>query len=327
MDLQTEHYKAGDVVQKTAGSAITAGAPQQVAGLTAIPGADIAASAEDGCQIGGVVKGWKITGAIAVGTDVGWDADADPLNGTAGSGAWTSVKANMDYIGGVCVEAAGASDEGVAFLLNRPLTVQFPAAGGAPAQGLIGGQGTAADPSTSATAGNFLEFRMSNSAATGTVRGLYHRLYLTGGAGGEAVRAFTTVSDDTPADTVNGAHLSLNFGASDGNVTGLGTAARCTLHVPNRSLGGTVAAVQAEAWADGASSAATNWSLIRAVLGGNATGAATLQTGGKLFDLEGLGSAGTGKIFHENTAADATHGLRIDIDGTAYSILLTAAPT
>jgi hypothetical protein len=106
---------------------------------------------------------------------------------------------------------------------------------------------------------------------------MYLRLYLTGGAGGEALRAFCTVSSNTPADTVNGAHISLSFGATIGNVTGLGTAVRATLHVPNRALTGNCAAIQAELYADGASSANGGvLSFVRFSLGGNATGITAL---------------------------------------------------
>jgi hypothetical protein len=145
--------------------------------------------------------------------------------------------------------------------------------------GLILGSGKSTSyKSTSLADKNFLSFYLGSAAVSGTSRGMYLRLYLTGGAGGEAARIFTTVSNDAPADTVNGAHISLNFGASAGNVTGLGTAVRATVHVPNRSLGGTGAALLAELYSDGASSTiGGKWACVRLVNGGNATGIAAID--------------------------------------------------
>lgn len=192
---------------------------------------------------------------------------------------------------------------------------------------LLLGSGTSSNPETSSAADkNFLGFWVSNSAASGTTRGMYLRLYLTGGAGGEALRAFNTVSNNAPVDTVNGAHISLNFGASAGNVTGLGTALRATLHVPDRSLGGTTAAVQAELYTDGASAALGGvTSFLRAVADG--AGKAAIDTSGYLFEIAGLTPA-TGKLcyIHTGTAPANTNGsLRIRIGSTSYYIMLYAA--
>ena len=45
---------------------------------------------------------------------------------------------------------------------------------------------------------------------------------------------------------------------------------------------------------------------------------------GVLFKLDGLTMA-SGKLFQENTAAAATHALKIDIGGTLYYVMLTSA--
>lgn len=195
--------------------------------------------------------------------------------------------------------------------------------------GLLAGAGTSSATHSSATAGNFLSFYTTCSAASGTARGLYQRLYLSSGAGGEAVRAFTTVSSNTPADTVNGAHISLNFGSSAGNVTGLGTAARCTLHIPNRSLTGTTAAVQAELYADGASSSiGGNTAFLRCVIDGNATGVASVNGSAAVITLEGvtIGSAGDGKIVDAISGDKAvTHLAKMRINGSNFYIMLRNA--
>jgi hypothetical protein len=179
--------------------------------------------------------------------------------------------------------------------------------------------GTAAVPVAKTVAGNFEQGYYTGSAATGTYRGLYKRLYLTGGAGGEAGRFFTTVSSNAPTDTVNGVHCTLNFGASAGNITGLGTAGRFTLTVPNRSLGGTSAALNAEIWADGTSSAVGQIaSCLRMDIGGNVTGIGTLQAAATVCAFHfasGLVNATNGVVDTDRTANTAGGAIRIYIDG------------
>ena len=198
---------------------------------------------------------------------------------------------------------------------------------------LMFGSGTAASPLERTTADkSFLGFWLKNTAATGTTRGLYLRTYLTGGAGGEAARIFNTVSSDTPADTVNGAHVSLSFGATAGNVTGEAQASRNTFHIPDRSLGGTCAAVKAELWADGSSSAVGGvLSFLRCTAGGDATGVGKIDDSGYLMHIDGL-TAGAAHLFRTGlTAATVnaatTAALRVRIGGTEYFIPLATATT
>ncbi len=173
-----------------------------------------------------------------------------------------------------------------------------------------------------------VRFNFSTAATSGTARGLDTRLTVSAGAGGEALRSYLTCSSNTPADTVNGAHISLDFGASAGNVTGLGTAARCTLMVPSRSLGGTVAAVQAELWADGTASTTANGSCIRAVIDGNATGKAALEDAAYLINID-TGTNATGNVVNgagnEPTWTSATHKIRIIANGTVMYLVAVLA--
>lgn len=196
---------------------------------------------------------------------------------------------------------------------------------------LMFGTGTSASPLTKATADkNFMGYWLKNTAATGTTRGLYLRTYLTGGAGGEAARIFNTVESNAPVDTVNGAHVSLSFGATAGNVTGEGQALRGTLHLPNRSLTGTCAALKAELWADGASSAVGGTlSFLRFVAGGNQTGIDKIDDSGNLFGIDGL-TAGADHLFRTGLTAGTvnaacTAALRIRVGATAYYIPLATA--
>lgn len=199
-----------------------------------------------------------------------------------------------------------------------------------PSNAILMGIGTStAQPASSAVDRNWLSFYLKSNAASGTSRGMYLRLYIPDGAGGEAARIFTTVSSNTPADTVNGAHISLSFGSSAGNVTGLGTASRNTLHVPNRSLGGTTTAIQAELYADGASSAnGGTISFLRAVLDGNATGLAAVEDTAHLIHVAG-GTNASGNVVgalngNEPTWTGKTGLIRVNLNGTtAYLVAIT----
>jgi len=189
---------------------------------------------------------------------------------------------------------------------------------------VLEGSGTSASPTTDATASpKFQSFYVKSSAASGTARGNYTRLYLTAGAGGEAGRFYTTVSSDTPADTVNGVHCSLSFGASAGNVTGLGTAGRFTLEVPGRSLGGTTAAIQAELWLETSAALGGTCSFIRCVADG--AGKAAVDTSGFFFTLDGV-TANTDKLFRVAAPGTLAASLRCKVGSTTYYLPLYSAP-
>jgi hypothetical protein len=199
--------------------------------------------------------------------------------------------------------------------------------GDKPNNALLLGAGTATYPVTTATAdSNHLEFRLQNSATSGDNRALYLRFYLTGaGGGGEAARIFTTV-DDVAAGTAHGAHISLNFDAT-GSVTGLGVAARATLHVPDDAswAPGTIAAMQAEIYSDGAASdtdGATEVSFLRFVNGGHANGIADVDDDANLLKLDGF-TVGAGNVVAAKTAAAVSHTIRCDIGGTTYYLMVS----
>lgn len=200
--------------------------------------------------------------------------------------------------------------------------------------GLVLGGGTNAAPMTTAVASkNFLDFRSKSTATSGDSRGLYLRHYLSGsGIAGEAARLFATVDTDTPgtSSSCHGTHSSLSFGNSAGNLTGtLGAALRSTLHVPNRSLAGTHCGVMSEYSSDGASSAnGGTASFFRAVLSGNATGAAAIEDNINLFEVVS-GTNASGNVVgalngNEPTWAGKTGLIRVRLNGTtAYIPVVT----
>ena len=188
---------------------------------------------------------------------------------------------------------------------------------------LVLGSGSSSDKETTSTPNSsFVEFRFENTATSGDNRGVYNRFYIAGaGGGGESLRTFTTV-DDVAAGTAHGAHISLNF-SSTGSITGLGVAGRNTLHIPDQAQsGGTYAAVQAEIWADGASSdisGATAHAVWRTVVDGNATGAATVHNFMD-FSLPAALVGSGGMVDTDITTHTAYAGLPILINGVVKYI-------
>jgi hypothetical protein len=167
---------------------------------------------------------------------------------------------------------------------------------------------------------------LNSSATSGDARAAYLRLWISGAAGsGEALRAFTTVND-VAANTAHGAHVSLSLGTS-GSITGLGVALRATYQIPNAAVtNGTFAAIMAELYSDGASSdigGATRTSVFRVVNSGNATGMGETDKDAVLFDIEGF-TIGDALMIRTNTNA-ATHGIKCNIGGTRYDLLVTTA--
>ena len=178
--------------------------------------------------------------------------------------------------------------------------------------------GTSSSPYTLTTAGNVVQVYHTCSAATGTARANYSRLYLSGGAGGEAGRFFTTVQAAAPVDTCNGVHCSLNFGASAGNITGLGTAGRFTLHVNARSITGTTSAIQAELYGEASGAVGGTMSCIRTIVdGSDATAKANIEAGAVLLHVVcTAGAYNSGKMVSTTNSATITGALKINVNGT-----------
>lgn len=188
------------------------------------------------------------------------------------------------------------------------------------------GGGTAANPLTSSTANtNFVDWRTKSTATSGDNRGHYLRHYLSGAnGGGECLRAFTTV--EAACGTAHGAHISLNFGES-GALSGLGVACRATAHIKNAAMTGTgtLAALQAEVYSDGANSdpaALTDLSLIRIVNDGNAAGVAAVDDKANLLSLSGF-EVGADNMVAAKTAAAVSHTVRCNIGGATYYLMLS----
>jgi len=252
-------------------------------------------------------------------------ASHDGTNGLRlGGTLLTSSAAELNLLDSVSAGTVSASLAVVAGA-NKQVDMLFLGSAVPSANALIGGAGAAGTRETSSVANkNFLEYRLENSNAAGDNRGIYNRLYLTGGGGGESLRSFTTV-ENVAAGTAHGAHLSLNFGAT-GTVTGLGVAMRATLHIANQGTqSGTLAAIQAEIWSDGTTSdpSGSSLSCFRVVNDGD-TGKADVDTDCYLFDFSGW-TAGSGSMIYLDVPGTIAGSLRVKIAGTPYYIPLYSA--
>lgn len=121
-NLPTERVASCEKLSYTAGSAVTAGTPiLTTLGIVGIPANDIAAGDTDELDISGRFRAWGIASqAWAVGDRIGWDANGDPLNGTAGSGSYTKTVTDWDFSVGTVVEAKAAGTEMGVFILDEP---------------------------------------------------------------------------------------------------------------------------------------------------------------------------------------------------------------
>lgn len=198
--------------------------------------------------------------------------------------------------------------------------------GAVSSSGLLLGVGTSASPATSSTANDkFVEIRAETTATSGDNRLMYLRYSLNGATGGECIRAFTKL--EAAGTTVRGAHISLDV-ASGGSASGLGAGMDSQILVHNGALtGGTYAVLNAEIYSAGSStdvSAVTQISLLRGVLGGDATGAANVDDNAFLITLTG-GSISSGNIVETETdETKFSHKIRCSFNGTTLYLMATA---
>jgi len=121
---RAKSYRFGEpgTLPLTASADITAGTPQAVAGLCGIPPSDIASGDTDSLQTTGLFYVRKAaTWTGSAGDHVYYDADGDPIVGTAGTGAATSTisAASGDLLMGTLAKAAAATDNDVLVAINQ----------------------------------------------------------------------------------------------------------------------------------------------------------------------------------------------------------------
>jgi predicted RecA/RadA family phage recombinase len=106
---QARFVHNGRAVDYTPGSAVAAGAVIIQGPLVGIATRAIASGELGALETEGVFDIVKATGAISAGALVYWDADGDPVSGTAGSGALTTTSSG-NTLAGKAVAAAVSGD-------------------------------------------------------------------------------------------------------------------------------------------------------------------------------------------------------------------------
>lgn len=270
---------------------------------------------ESADQLKLVAASADVQGAVTIGVDdTGYDFKA--FGATSGAYLlWDESEDTLKVAGGATVDLSGKLNLG----LNG---------GAESASGLLAGVGTTANPATTAVAdAKFIEIRSESTATSGDSRGLYWRHSLNGaGVSGEAIRAFSKV--EAAAATTRGAHISLDV-ASGGSASGLGVGVDSQILVHDGALaGGTYAVSNLEAYSAGSStdvSGVTEFSMIRMVAGGDATGAANVDDNAFAMTFSGFAAGSGNMIDTDITTHSAYGGLRVNIPGvgTKYIALVS----
>jgi predicted RecA/RadA family phage recombinase len=102
----TVFVQDGEAIDYTPVAAVYAGDVVLLGDIPAIAKTDIAANKLGALATEGIFAAPKITGAVTVGAAVYWSATADPVGGTAGTGAATTVQLNNKLMGYAILAAA-----------------------------------------------------------------------------------------------------------------------------------------------------------------------------------------------------------------------------
>ena len=302
----------------------TGGAATVTAGASTTSGAGGVAS-----LLGGAGGGTGAGGAVAVTGGAG-----GATNTTGGAVTIAGGADGGTGTGGAVTIRGGAGDTNGAVSIGATNTASI-AIGSSSATTTFGGKasvGTSGSPIdllTTATNKALEIYSTSASTTAGTsVEPIYMKSTMTGagGVGGHAL--FHMYTNVQLGDWANALKGYTEFGAS-GSVTGLGTAVLAEMKMPGATLtGGNYAPFEAElVFTASGTTGGTPVSFLHAQASGDATALADYRSTGYVMSLQGLGSAASGKIFQANTAAAATHALKILIGSTPYYIMLTDTGT
>jgi len=116
---QAVYRQSGGEIDHTPASAVTAGDVVVIGdNLVCVASVDIAASALGSVRTGGVYDMVIKNESITAGDALYWDADGDPYNGTAGTGALTATSSAGPFAGWAAEAAIGGTDEFVSIALR-----------------------------------------------------------------------------------------------------------------------------------------------------------------------------------------------------------------
>jgi len=114
---KTVAYKGGDVLDITVAADYLAGQPLQHAGNAGYLATDVDNGDSGALNVCGIARGVKVTTVTGTAGDyVYWDADGDPVGGTAGTGGYTMTMGDGDFCVGRLTADAAAGDTHVKFM-------------------------------------------------------------------------------------------------------------------------------------------------------------------------------------------------------------------
>ena len=111
----------GKAIDYTPGSAVSAGDVVVINRIVGIAKLDIAANQLGALAVDGVFDIPKKNEVISAGAAVYWDADGDPVGGTAGTGALTCTAADGILAGFAVATAAGSATAARTKLAYQPV--------------------------------------------------------------------------------------------------------------------------------------------------------------------------------------------------------------
>ena len=300
------YYADGDVIDYTPGSAVAAGEVVLIDTVPCIAPSAIAANEKGVLAVSGI---WRVPQAaeiITAGDAVYWDADGNPVLGTAGTGAATETATGNNCIG-KCVETTAATDSYVNVLLNQFLQVAT-TLGSCTADDITGSDSSLAITGVSAAQGGAIAIAGGPSSTSGNA----------GGA--------VTITGGTPGATGAGGAVTIT-GKAGGATSGTGGAVAIAggAGTAGNANGGAVSILAGNAHGSGTDGAITIGTSNTASIGIGASaipttisgqivagvGASTAAAGSTVADAGAL-PAGTGSIY-PTTAADDTKGVVIDV--------------
>lgn len=116
--VQLANYAEGNMVDYTPTVAKTGGQPVLFGGRVGMPVQDLAANVKGALQVTGDVSGVATADIGNAGDNIWWDIDGDPVGGTAGTGAFTTIASAGDWRAGVLRQDKAAADTTALFGLN-----------------------------------------------------------------------------------------------------------------------------------------------------------------------------------------------------------------
>jgi predicted RecA/RadA family phage recombinase len=312
----------GDYIDYTPGSAVTAGDVVELGSIPLVAARDIAASALGALHCEGVYDVPKTSDTFTAGDAVYWDNDANPVTGTAGSGAADAVTGNLM---GVAIADAATGDSYVRVKLTaakRTTTI----AGSVTADDITATDSSLAISGLAAAQGGAIAMAGGTSSTSGNAGGA---ITVTGGTPGATGvgGAVTVVGGAGGATSGTGGAATLKGGAGT-NGNAVGGAALVTGGAGNGT--GTGGAVTITAGASGAGATGNGGAIT--ITGGaagstNGNGGSVTLVPGALAGTGAPGSialTGFTKMFVAQTIAMSDAAVTLTrVPGTPTGTLLT----